>query len=181
MTLSDRDRRVLIILLAFLGVIGIYLVIDYGFGGGGGGGSVQAKEKELRDIISLYRTFQQTKADFSVAEKSMQQSGDFELLSELESLSARANVKGLITSMDKKKQPKNPFYEQEAVEVKLDRVTIVQLMDYLYELEYSPKVLRVKELHVEVRFDNKDQMNVRILVSKFSKKDGAPSKNGNTP
>ncbi len=176
MNLSERDRRVLIILVVFFGLIGAYLIVDYGIGKGGSG-AVDTKEKELRDIIQLYRTFQQTKADFSDAEKAMKRSGDFELLSELETLADRAKVKGLIASMDKKKQPKNPYYNEEAVEVKLDRVTIVQLMDYLYELEYSPKVLRVKELHVEVRFDNKDQMNVRILASKYSPKGGSSADN----
>ena len=51
-------------------------------------------------------------------------------------------------------------------------ITIEQLRRYLYEIEYSTKVLRVKELSVEVRFDNKNLMNVRVLVSKFGKPSG---------
>ncbi len=172
MTLSDRDRRILLILGIFLGCVLVYIVASWAFGGMGGG-SVAAKEDELSRIILLYRTFQQTKSDFSTAERDMQRAGDFELLSELETLADRAQVKGNILSMDKKTQAKNPYYEEETVEVKLEKLTIVQMMGYLYELEYSPKVLRVRELHVEVRFDSKDQMNVRILVSKFAKKAGA--------
>ncbi|MCB1155311.1 MAG: hypothetical protein H6684_08435 [Deltaproteobacteria bacterium] len=171
MNLSERDRRTLMILIGFFVCVGIYLVIDWGLGGGGGD-SVEAKQTEIRQIIDLYRRFQETQANFQAVEKAMQRAGDVELLSELENLARKAEVANNIEQMDKKKQPKNPFYDEEAVEVRLQRITIEQLRRYLYEIEYSTKVLRVKELTVEVRFDNKNLMNVRVLVSKFGKPSG---------
>ncbi|MCZ7586270.1 MAG: type II secretion system protein M [Deltaproteobacteria bacterium] len=167
MTLSDRDRRILVILAVFLGVVVVYLLADWALGGDGAG-SVTAKQEELRKIIGQYRTFQKTKAAFEQAEKAIKRASDFELLTELESLAQKAGVKEHIVAMDKKAQPKNPYYKEDSVEVRLDKITIVQLINYLYELEYSTKVIRVRELHAEVRYDNKDEINVRILVSKFS-------------
>ncbi len=167
MTFTDRDKRILLILGIFLGCVVLYLLVDWALGGSGKS-SVEGKQRELREIVQLYRTFQKTQAAFKDAEQDKTRAGDFELLTELETLAQKANLKDHIVSIDKKAQPKNEFYEEDAVEVRLDKINIVQLMNYVYELEYSPKVIRVKELHVEVRYDNKDEMNVRVLVSKFS-------------
>jgi hypothetical protein len=71
--------------------------------------------------------------------------------------------------MDKKKQAKNPYYDEDAVEVKMQKVNIIQLITFLYELEYSPKVLRVREMHLDTRFDNKELFDAKILVSKYAK------------
>ena len=99
MNLSERDRRTLMILIGFFVCVGIYLVIDWGLGGGGGD-SVEAKQTEIRQIIDLYRRFQETQANFQAVEKAMQRAGDVELLSELENLARKAEVANNIEQMD---------------------------------------------------------------------------------
>lgn len=175
MTLTDRDKKMLVILGAFFAVVAVYLLADWAMGGGTVGSSVSTKEQELRDIIQVYRTFQKTQADFQTAEREIQKAGDFELLTELENLAVKANVKDHIESMDKKSQAKNPYYDEEAVEVKLQKINIIQLITFLYEIEYATKVLRVREMHLETRFDSKDLFNARVMVSTYRKMKGAPN------
>ncbi|MBZ0270857.1 hypothetical protein K8I61_02385 [bacterium] len=173
-TLSDRDRRVLMILGGFFGLVLIYLLASWALGGTGGG-SVAEKQRQLSEIIQSYRTFTETQAAFDLAEKDMSRAGDVELLTELESLAAKANVRDKIVAIDRRSAQKNPYYEEDSVEARLERITIEQLVNYLYELEYSPKVIRIKEMHIEVLFQDKNLMNVKLLVSKFQSKAGGAS------
>jgi len=52
--------------------------------------------------------------------------------------------------------------------VRLSKVTLPQLIDFLYSIEYDKtRLLRVKELRLRTRFDNKQLFDVSFQVSTY--------------
>jgi hypothetical protein len=51
--------------------------------------------------------------------------------------------------------------------LRLQKINIEELGRLLYDIEQSPKVLRVRKLHVETRFDDPTLVNVSMEVSMF--------------
>ena len=169
MTLSDRERKIILFggggLALFLL---IYLVLPALFSGGPTTTGAVTSKKDLESIMRLYRDFSNVQSSFTRIENQINTQGVFSILTELENLASQSEIKSNIESMESKPKPKNEYFTEQAVEVKLIKVTLKQLLTFLYSIEFSPKVLHVKKLHLEVRFDNKELLNAQIEVSTFT-------------
>jgi general secretion pathway protein M len=63
-------------------------------------------------------------------------------------------------------------YDEEAVEIKMEGVTLEQLIQYLYQVENSPQFMKIKRLHVAPRRDNRQILSAIFRVSTFTPKEG---------
>jgi type II secretory pathway component PulM len=170
LNLDERQRKIAFIVGAALAVVlFLWVVVLPRLGIGGLDDQIATKENELREMSRLYKNFDQVKRDFTRIDSQIQRNRDLSLLSELSSIAERLNIKQGIDSMISKPKPKNDFYEEEAVEIRLQKVTLEELTRLLYEVEQSPKVLRVRKMHVETRFDDMSLLNVTLEVSAFKR------------
>ena len=64
--------------------------------------------------------------------------------------------------------PPNTVYREESVEVKMEGVTLAQLIQYLHRVERSPQVLKIRRLQVNPTRENRQLLSVRFRVSVFS-------------
>lgn len=166
MAISDRERKMLIFGLGGLAVfVLLYFIVPAIIGGDSSKGGPSGSSKDLESIISLYQDFSAVQAEYNKMEQAIMNNKNFSLLSELETMAAQAEIN--IDSIESTTLPKNEFFTVEAVDIRLSKVNLVQLMTFLHTIEYSDKVLRVKKLHVDVRFDNPDLMNAEIRVNTF--------------
>jgi general secretion pathway protein M len=63
-------------------------------------------------------------------------------------------------------------YNEESVEVKMEGVTLEQLVRYLHQVENSPQLLKIKRLEIKPRFDNRQILTATFRVSAFTLKEG---------
>jgi general secretion pathway protein M len=63
-------------------------------------------------------------------------------------------------------------YNEESVEVKMEGVTLEQLVRYLYQIETSPQLLKIKKLDIKPRYDNRQILTATFRVSAFTLKEG---------
>jgi type II secretory pathway component PulM len=81
-----------------------------------------------------------------------------------------------------KPQPELPFenYQEVAVEVRLEKVQLGQIVSFLAGLEQAPQRLRVKRLEIKSRFNEPDLLDAAITVAVYQLKTGQPQPGSTT-
>jgi hypothetical protein len=85
------------------------------------------------------------------------------LLTEIENLTRRANLSTKIVSLRPQAGAQTETFKESIVEIKLDNVTLYDIVNYVYLLEKDG--LRIRKLLFKPRYDNPKLLNSTILVS----------------
>ena len=96
------------------------------------------------------------------------QRGNFAIFSHLEQVAGQTGIQDKIQSMNTVASPPNTVYKEDSVEVRMEGVTLAQLIEYLHRVGMSPQVLRIKRLQVNPTRENRQFLSVRFRVSVFS-------------
>ncbi|MBW2636387.1 MAG: type II secretion system protein M [Deltaproteobacteria bacterium] len=112
--------------------------------------SVMANEKVLKEMYSLsadYRALQGGSLDINQALS--RRSKDFTLFSFLEKQAGKAGVKQNIKYMKPSTSVETGPYTESSVEMKLDNITLKQLVEYLHLVESRKQLVSVKRISVK--------------------------------
>jgi len=180
-SLQPREKMLLTVAIAVVGVLLAYLIIFRGYIGGLKSleSKIEQKRVELKNFEVFWDEYRGIK-EFLPSLESRLAENDYSLLTELEALSAKANVKDHIDSMQDFSKPPNEFYPESAVRVKLKELTLDQLVRYMYNIEHSSTLLRVKSLVVERSYTNPELLDAQLEVSAFSQLAPAQRSSGGT-
>ncbi|MHB8763576.1 MAG: type II secretion system protein GspM [Deferrisomatales bacterium] len=133
---------------------------------------VAAKRSEHRQIRELSERFERLQGRVVGIEAHLKRSKDFSILSYLESLARRTQLQDRIVQMKPKGGETTRYYRENGVEIKMEKIRLRELVQYLHEVENSPELLRVKQLQVRPRFDDADLLDVRFQVSAYELSEG---------
>jgi general secretion pathway protein M len=127
---------------------------------------IAGKTEELREVLALQQEYSRLKEKTKFLERMVQSTPGFSLLSFLENLATRNQVKGQIAYMKPVTTPASERYRESSVEMKLENITLKQLVDYLYGIEESKESIRIKRLNV---MKNKETalLDVTLQASTF--------------
>ena len=93
---------------------------------------------------------------------------NFAIFSYLEQVAGRTGLQEKIQSMNTIASPPGTEYKEESVEVRMEDVTLNELVQYLHRLERSPQVLRIRRLQINPKAGDRQMLSVRMRVSVFS-------------
>jgi general secretion pathway protein M len=88
----------------------------------------------------------------------------FALFSYLEKRAGEAAVKTNIRSMNPLKSSPAGIYEETAVEMKLDKLTMKQLVDFLYRVESPEEMVRIRRASILKMKESPEYLSVLIQV-----------------
>ena len=111
---------------------------------------VRAKEKGLKEIVRLsteYQSYQ--KNSRGIAQNLSRRKKGFTLSSFLEGAAGEAQVKANIKYMKPSVSTGTGPYNESLVEMKLEGITLKQLVGYLYRIESPEKVVSVKRISIK--------------------------------
>ena len=125
-----------------------------------------SKQQELREIRLLQAEYRQTAQKAEQAQRFIKQrKRGFTLFSFLETLAGRTNVKNNIAYMRPTSTAgKDSPYRLSRVEMKLNDITISQLMAYLHGIETSRNMIFVKRLSVSKAEKKADLLTTVLQV-----------------
>ena len=123
--------------------------------------------ENLEGIQKLAGRFEDLKTRITSTEARLKRSRDFSTLSHMENQAQRLNVKKHIVQMKPKSGQSTRFYKESVVEIKMEKIPLNLLVRYLYQVENSPELLRIKQLKLKPRFDNPDLMDATFQVSAY--------------
>lgn len=121
---------------------------------------VDAKKMELREMMILKEQFLQAQ---DRVKKIKPLPPKFSLLSHLETLARKSNVK--IDSIRPGPTKKSGSYKETLIDVKIERITLDQLVEFLYKIEISGDYpLKVKKIHIKPTYKNPQYLEVSFQI-----------------
>jgi len=128
---------------------------------------VEAKRAEYGEVRDLAGRFARLRTRIESIETHLQRSRDFSILSYLEGLAKRQQVQERIVQMKPRPGESTRYYKENAVEIRMEKIRLPDLTRYLFQVENSPELLRVKQIQIRPRFDDPDLLDVRFQVSAY--------------
>lgn len=130
--------------------------------------------KQFREIIHTLDSYNTEKAKLTGLEKMLSSGFDSSISSTLEALAEKSGIKDKIDSLKEKPSAPSEILDEASVDVRLKKVNLQQLVDFLYAIQNDPdKLLVLKQLSMKTRFDNKQELDVSFTVSTFRMLEGA--------
>lgn len=124
--------------------------------------SIEINEVRLKELASLSKRYREIKEFNSEIDRKISNKGArFELLSFLEEVAKRTGISGKIASM----QPSEGDPLEFTVSVVLKDLSMEELVDYLYEIIYSDKVVSVRKMHLKVQERGTRTLEASLVIS----------------
>ena len=86
------------------------------------------------------------------------------LFSQVENLTKQMGVRDQLLSMRPQPDSVQGGFRQQLVEIRLERVTLSQLVGFLHAAEYRSNGIQVRSLRVRPRFDDRSRLDVNLVL-----------------
>ncbi|HOE78804.1 MAG TPA: type II secretion system protein GspM [Smithellaceae bacterium] len=130
--------------------------------------SISSNSGKLAEMISMDEAFADQEAQISRIKTVLASRRDFTLFSYLEKKAVAARVKGSIRQMNSMQGTKSSSFEESLIDLKLDRLTIRQLVEFLYQVESPDEMIRIKRITIDKMKENPEYISVQILVASYT-------------
>lgn len=130
--------------------------------------SLKVNQKKLEEISMLDAEFTAQEGAMAKIKSAMSARGaDFTLFAHLERKAAQANVRGRIKQMNSSTGAKSISLEESVIDMKLEKITIKQLTDFLYYVESPADLVRIKKITVSKMKESPEYLTAQLQISSF--------------
>ena len=129
---------------------------------------VSAKEDGLKEILRLSSEYNRyRKSSQGIQQVIAQRSKGFTLFSFLENKAGDAGIKTFIKSMKPSLSTRAGPYKESLVEMKLEEITLHQLVNYLYRIESPDNVVSIKRISIKENKKKSDRLDAILQIVTF--------------
>jgi general secretion pathway protein M len=128
--------------------------------------------RQLAELRTMQQEYQRQKAVVDSINSQLKRQQNFAIFSRLEEFAGQTGIRNKILYMKPTVSTPSEVYNEESVEIKMEGVTLEQLVRYLHQIENSPQLLKIKRLEIKPRFDNRQILTATFRVSAFTLKEG---------
>lgn len=126
--------------------------------------ATNAKKRELATMAALKADYLGKKAMLDAVSQRAATQGESPVAA-VEEIAKRTGMKEKVASVKPLEEKNSPGYTDKPVEVKLQAVDLNHLVNFLYQAEYGPKLMVVRDLSMKARFEDPDLLDVTMRVS----------------
>jgi len=126
--------------------------------------SRQQQLEEMQEMAVRYRTLQ---SQVRQAQNRPSRSSEFSLFSFVETLAEDLGVRDRLVSLRPHETSTRGEFTEESVEIKLERLSLEQLVQLLYGLEEGEAALNVKNMRLKTRFEDRSLFDMTASVSRY--------------
>jgi general secretion pathway protein M len=166
--LSGREQgMVLFLSLAIIGII-------FGFGGFLVNRDLNARHKrieatadKLKEIAELRGDYQRRLADQNRLAAEVKGNANIRILSYLEDLARKASIDLGNAAERPGSATGSEQVKEEAAEVMIQNVSLDRLYEFLRQIEQGNPLVKVRQLKIRTRFDDKTKLDASVTVGTF--------------
>jgi len=130
--------------------------------------AIQVNQKKLIELSQLDAEFALQEAAMSRIKSALASRGaDFSLFAYLEKKATQANVRGRIKQMNSSKGTQSLSLEESLIDMKLEKITIKQLTDFLYYVESPADLVKIKKITVNKMKESPEYLSAQLQISSF--------------
>lgn len=127
--------------------------------------SIHKSEKTLGEVMLLAKDYQVLKRQTAMIQQALaRRSHNFSLFSHLEKVAGDAGVKANIKSINASKGSVSGPYEEAPVDIRLEKITLRQLTDFLYFLESPQELIRIKRIALTKMPESPEYLSAHVQV-----------------
>jgi general secretion pathway protein M len=128
------------------------------------------KQEDARALAELAQEFRVKHAAVQQVEAKLERDkGAFSLLAFLEATANSTDLRSRIAHIRPQPASVTEGYRETAVEIKVDNVTLEQVVRLLAAVEDAPHFIKVKNLRLRTRFADKRFLDATLLISTYEK------------
>ena len=130
--------------------------------------AIQVNQKKLDELSKLDAEFTLQEAAMARTKSALSaRSADFTLFAYLEKKATQANVRGRIKQMNSSKGIQSISLEESLIDMKLEKITIKQLTDFLYFVESPADLVKIKKITINKMKENPEYLSAQLQISSF--------------
>jgi len=130
---------------------------------------IAAKKRELGEVEALALKVIGIKERFArLGEKIKDGQNNASAVSSMEALASSAGIGGNIVSMSPIPSVEIEGYKESVVDMKMEKVSLVQLKTFLESMMRSPGVMRVKRISIKPQFEDASVLDVSVSVARLT-------------
>lgn len=130
--------------------------------------AINTHQKKLTEMKELETEFKAVEAKMAAIRRSASTRGaDFTLFSYLEKKAAQANVRGRIKQMNSSKGIQTASFEESLIDMRLDKITIKQLTDFLYFAESPADLIRIKKITISKMKESPEYLSAQLQIAYY--------------
>lgn len=162
--LDTRERLTLLVGGVFLLLVMVWLlVLDPYFNAINSlDRRVEGQLRNLERIESMRYQIDELRQQLAVVESRQRSSRP--LFSRVENLTVQTGIRDQLLSMRPQPDSVQEGFRQQLVELRLERITLSQLVRFLHAAEYNSSGIQVRSLRVRPRFDDRSQLDVNLVL-----------------
>lgn len=123
-------------------------------------------QSSMNDIVREIDEYNKRNSELTALETRLRTGFDANANVTLENLAKQASIEYDIRA--KSSTVPKDAYNESSVEVKLKKVTLRQLVDYLYQIEYGPnRIMHIDHLRLKPTYGNRQQLDAQFDVISF--------------
>jgi len=166
---SQREHLALAVgaVAVTLALLYFSLVLPYRRGVAALDAKIASRQRQLTEAQELSARCQPLQQQIRQAERRLGEKKDFALLAFVEGVAARFTGRENLSAMRPKPPAMQGEFREESVEVRLERVRLGQLVQMLYAIDTAEAHLKVKELRIKGRFDDRSLLDAAFTVAAY--------------
>jgi type II secretory pathway component PulM len=131
--------------------------------------TTQSQSKKLAQMVKIDADLAASDAKIAGIKNMMaSRRTDFTLFAYLEKKAALANVQGRIKQMNSIQGVRFSSFEETLVDLKLEKITIGQLADFLYQIESTAEMIKIKRITINKMKESPEYISVQLLISTYA-------------
>lgn len=170
-TLSRRDRRLLVVMVsAIVLFVGYFAVTGVRSRVHKLETSVASKQRDLELIQHMTGSISENRATIEEMRADMEKYKGFSVSGFLESTGEELKIAESITNINDQGLQEGNYFDEHRYEVVMKKVTLEQLVNYLYKIQSAEQPLRVEKLKVRTNTRNREEIssvNIDVVFSKI--------------
>jgi general secretion pathway protein M len=167
--LSRRDRTALIVggIVVLITIVVFGLVLPYQGAMSRLDSRIETRQKQVREVDALQQEYRVLQQQLAEAQNRLAKSRGFSLFSFIESQTTQVATKENLVYMRPQQTAARDGRQEESVEIKLEKLSLDQLVRFLFSVESADAYLQVKNLRVRTRFDDPSLLDATMTISSF--------------
>jgi general secretion pathway protein M len=128
--------------------------------------NIQVNQRKLEEIKQLDAEFAGYEAKIArIKTVIAKRTTSFSLFSYLEKKATQAGVRGNVIYMNSSRGVQSATFEESLIDMKLDKITIKQLTDFLYFAESPADLVRIKKITVNKMKESPEYLSAQIQIA----------------
>ncbi len=167
--LTPREKWIVIGGLAVLGLVFIWyaLISPYFSTMANLDRRIAANQRNLTKVMRMSE--QITRLRQQMASADQRRTGNKPLFSQVESLAEQTGVREQLLAMRPQPATTQGEFRQQLVEIRLEKLSLGQLVKLLHAVEYRSGGVQVKSLRVKPRFESRSELDVNMVLMSLEK------------